>query len=76
MFTDCVSLQFVGIKQGTLHTDISFANTKLSISCLRSIIKGLDGVGHTITITNTPASRELTVEDETSIRSKGWNIVY
>ena len=76
MFTGCTNLQYVGIVQGTLHTDISFAGTKVSITCIRNIIGGLDGNGHKINIQGTPAGRELTADDEIAARAKGWTLLY
>jgi hypothetical protein len=78
MFTGCSKLQYIGIAQGTLHTNISFSGTKISITCLRNIIKGIDGtgLGHSINVQGTPAGRELTADDEATIRAKGWNLIY
>ena len=78
MFSGCSKLQYIGIAQGTLHTNISFIGTKISITCLRNIIKGLNdsGLGYSINIQGTPAGRDLTADDEAAIRAKGWNLIY
>lgn len=75
MFTGCNELKYVGIKPGTLKTNISFFNTKLSIDCLRKIIKNLPVVSDkTITISFTDAASKITTEEIANAKVKGWTI--
>ena len=77
MFENCPKLEYVKFAPKSLHTDISFAGTKLSIECLRQIIKDLDyDTPHQIDITGTPAWNKLTAEDETNIAITGWRLKY
>ena len=77
MFAGCESLQYVGIVKKSLHTNISFANTMLSITALRNIIKGLDfTTPFVIDITNTPARNSLQNSDEINIALTGWRLKY
>jgi hypothetical protein len=78
MFMGCPSLQYVGIVPNSLNTHISFANTKLSITSLRFIINSAINVGvhKEIDITNTPAARDLTSDDESAVAVKGWTLKY
>ena len=80
IFAGCESLDFVGIRPGTLHTDISFKDTSLSISTLRTIISGLkNGLSArypaSITITGTPAVNDITITDEAEMASSGWTFI-
>lgn len=75
IFTGCTELQHVGIKPGTLKTDISFFNTNLTLTSLRKIIKDLPPVNNcTITINYTQAAASITDEEIANARVKGWTI--
>ena len=75
IFTGCTELRYVGIKPGTLKIDLSFFNTKLSLLSLQKIIRELPVVNNkTITINYTEAASQLTDEEISDARVKGWTI--
>lgn len=75
IFTGCSKLSMVNIKPRSLHIDISFKGTALTIAAFRNIISGLDPkTPHSIDITDTPALRFYTAEDATKLANTGWKI--
>ena len=75
MFTNCTNLMHVGIKPGTLKTNISFFNTKLTSTSLRKILNNLPVVDNkTIVINYSEAAASLTNEEIANARIKGWTI--
>lgn len=75
IFAGCSKLSMVNIKPRSLHIDISFKGTSLTIAAFRNIVSGLDPkTPHTIDITDTPALRFYTAEDATNLAKTGWKI--
>ena len=78
MFSGCESLIHVGFRDESLHTDISFANTKLDRITIVQIFNGLMSMGEnkkSIDLTNTPGSSELTDSDIMIATDRGWNVI-
>ena len=75
IFAGCSKLGMVNIKPKSLHIDLSFKGTALTLAAFRNIISGLDPkTPHTIDITDTPALRFYTAEDATNLAKTGWKI--
>ena len=78
MFSGCASLKHVGIKEQSLHINLSLANTRLDEVSIRKILKELPNVvsegGYTLDITNTPAADSLLESEVSAMLVYGWTI--